>query len=216
MIAITGGTGELAKEVAELLLSSKKSIMVYGRNVNLNPSLSNVFEQISDYSTIHFSNNFDTLVVTNGDFIFKNFQDLTLAEIEEQIAANFSAVVKIIWAFLRNSRSDRRRDIFVIGSTAAYDLGPGASLYGASKLAIKGLLQALNKEYSKIDTRFTFISFSTVNNSMGKLVPDQDPTTLLALEDVAKEIVMRVLRRKNYFEPEVILRRRSIQEHRHQ
>ncbi len=213
MIAITGGSGQLATQVAKCLLDSRESIRVYGRSVNVNLELANVYEQVLDYSKISFPKEVNALVITNGFFVFKNFEEMSLSEIEEQITANFSVVTKLIWSFLKNSQFEKRRDVFVIGSTAAYDLGEGASIYGASKLALKGLLAALGKEYSKIDTRFSFISFSTINNSMGKLVLDQDPTTLLELDEVAKEIAGRVLRRKNYFEPEVILRRRFIQEH---
>jgi hypothetical protein len=48
---------------------------------------------------------------------------------------------------------------------------------------------------------------------MGKLVPDQIQETLLELGELSKEITLRVTRDTNYFEPETILRRRFIQEH---
>mgnify|MGYP003337381078 FL=1 len=62
-------------------------------------------------------------------------------------------------------------------------------------------------------SRFTYISFSTVKNSMGSLVPDQIPETLLDMSELAQEISMKLLRRSNYFEPEIVIRRRFIQDH---
>jgi hypothetical protein len=48
---------------------------------------------------------------------------------------------------------------------------------------------------------------------MGRNVPDQINETLLSLDNIVKEIIYRIINKENYFEPEVIIRRRSIQEH---
>lgn len=213
MILITGGSGEVAQQVALKLLEAKQSIRIYGRDdVNESPLL-NYFEKVDNYNNLNVDQRADALLVTNGSFIFKNFEEMSESEIGHLISSNLDSVIKVIWQFLRITNKKVPRDIFVIGSTAAYDLGPSAAVYGACKLALKGLLQSLNKEYQQSDTRFSFISFSTVDNSMGRLVPDQVIPTLLNIQDVSAEIASRILRRKNYYEPEVILRRRFIQEH---
>ena len=213
MILITGGSGEVAQQVALKLLEAKQSIRIYGRGyVNESPLL-NYFEKVDNYNNLDVDQRADALLVTNGSFIFKNFEEMSESEIGHLISSNLDSVIKVIWQFLKKTNINAPRDIFVIGSTAAYDLGPKAAVYGACKLALKGLLQSLNKEYQQSDTRFSFISFSTVDNSMGRLVPDQVTPTLLNIQDVSAEIANRILRRKNYYEPEVILRRRFIQEH---
>ena len=48
---------------------------------------------------------------------------------------------------------------------------------------------------------------------MGSKVPDQITETLLDLDQLTEEIIFRVLRNKNYFEPEIVIRRRFIQDH---
>ena len=213
MILITGGSGEVAQQVALKLLEAKQSIRIYGRgDVNESPLL-NYFEKVDNYNNLDVDQRADALLVTNGSFIFKNFEEMSESEIGHLISSNLDSVIKVIWQFLRTTDKNAPRDILVIGSTAAYDLGPKAAVYGACKLALKGLLQSLNKEYQQSDTRFSLISFSTVDNSMGRLVPDQVTPTLLNIQDVSAEIANRILRRKNYYEPEVILRRRFIQEH---
>jgi NADP-dependent 3-hydroxy acid dehydrogenase YdfG len=213
MILITGGSGEVAQQVALKLLEAKHLIQIYGRgDVNESPLLDH-FEKVDNYNNLNIAQRADALLVTNGSFIFKNFEEMSESEIGQLISSNFDSVIKIIWQFLKKTNINAPRDIFVIGSTAAYDLGPGAAVYGACKLALKGLMQSLNKEYQQSDTRFSFISFSTVDNAMGRLVPDQVTSTLLNTQDVSAEIANRILRRKNYYEPEVILRRRFIQEH---
>ena len=213
MILITGGSGEIAQSVAHNLIQFEKKFEIYGRGEVSNSSLAQHFRKVDSYDEIKFNRQSDTLLVTNGSFIFKRFEELSEDEINVQLVSNLESVIKIVWNFLRATNQTQSRNIYVVGSTAAYDLGAKAALYGACKLALKGFLQALNREYAHTDTRFTYISFSTVDNSMGKLVPDQISSTLLKIEEVSEEITLRILRRRNYYEPEVILRRRFIQEH---
>jgi len=213
MIAITGGSGEIAQQVALDLSKTQEQFRIYSRSKEKHSFAAENTIQVDSYDEIAFDDRMDTLLVTNGSFIFKRFEELSEDEINTQLVSNLESVVKIVWNFLRATNQSQSRDIYVVGSTAAYDLGAKAALYGACKLALKGFLQALNREYAHTDTRFTYISFSTVDNSMGKLVPDQISSTLLNIEEVSEEITLRILRRRNYYEPEVILRRRFIQEH---
>jgi NADP-dependent 3-hydroxy acid dehydrogenase YdfG len=212
MIAITG-SGEIAISVARNLIQTGHEICVYGRQHKIAPDIEKYYRKLDQYRSINFDSKADTLLVTNGSFILNQFEKLTASEIDELVESNFGVVTNIVQRFLQQTTRDIRRDVIVLGSTAAYDLGPSASVYGASKLALKGLLTSLNKEYTKTNTRFSYISFSTVDNSMGNLVPDQIQETLLELGEISKEITLRVTRETNYFEPEAILRRRFIQEH---
>ena len=212
MIAITG-SGEIALAVTSLLIQKQFPVKVHGRHEISASDVMDVYESVSNYRSIIFDSTSSSLLVTNGNFNFNQFESLQEGEIDELIESNFTVVANIIQRFLQQTRHQSKRDVFVLGSTAAYDLGPFASVYGASKLALKGLLISLNKEYAKTNTRFSFISLSTVNNSMGKLVPDQLEDTLLDLNEISEEIVSVITRNTNYFEPEIILRRRFIQEH---
>jgi NADP-dependent 3-hydroxy acid dehydrogenase YdfG len=213
MIAITGGSGEIASRLAELLLAQEMSVILYGRSANPNVKLAGVYRQIMNYDSVSLNSDIDSIVITNGTFRLASLTELTHEEIDELVEANFTNIVKIIQTFLTQTRADVRRNIFVLGSTSVYDLSPKTGLYSASKLALKGLIQVLNKEFAETDTRFSYISFSTVDNKMGRNVPDQINETLLSLDNIAKEIIYRIINKENYFEPEVIIRRRSIQEH---
>lgn len=212
MINITGGMGNLATCIADELISRNLDFVLHGRKTCL-PKYNAYYNKLIDYEDIVFKKTSRILVVTNGFFQYVKFEKTSNQEITDLIRANYDVVVRLVWNFLKQTDASLRRDIFVMGSTAAYDLGPNAGLYGASKLALRGLLESLNREYSNQDTRFSLISFSTINNEMGSLVPDQDPSTLLESDSIAKEICDRVMRDSNYYEPEIIFRRRFIQRH---
>jgi len=213
MIVVTGGSGELAQAIGIELAKRGTQFRLISRKSERKRQLVIPVEVVESYNLLSIDAKVDTLLITNGFFIFKSLEQLSSEQLNELIEANFSSVVSIMRRFLKDSNSSRQRDVFVVGSTAAYDLGAGASIYGALKLGIKGLLQSLNKEYASVNTRFSLISFSTIDNSMGRLVPDQDPSTLLNLQELASEICDQLTRKRNYFEPEVILRRRFIQDH---
>lgn len=215
MICITGGSGEVASALATEFLSRKQPVKLYSRSkikcFNGNKNFS--FEQVVDYSKINFDEDICTLVVTNGSFLFKNFENLEITEILNLVESNFTSVTYIIRNYLKQTNIKNKRNIFVFGSTAAYDLGAATNVYSALKLAIKGLLIALNKEYENSDTRFSFISTSTINNKMGNLVPGQTKNTLLSPQELSSLLVDKILVEANYFEPEIVIRRRHIQRH---
>jgi short-subunit dehydrogenase len=212
MIAITG-SGDIARSIANLLITQKSNFVMYGRSGKATEIESDHYKKIDDYSKIQYDENINNLLITNGSFLISNFVNYTLNEIDELITANFAIVAKIIWKFLNDTKKNRNKNIFVLGSTAAYDLGINTSLYASSKLATKGLLQVLNKEFIDENIKFTYISFSTVKNKMGLKVPGQDINSLIDIKNLAEEILIRVFRTENYYEPEVIIRRKFIQSH---
>jgi hypothetical protein len=73
-----------------------------------------------------------------------------------------------------------------------------------------GFIRAMNDEYSNTDTRFRLFSMGTMNTEMGALLVDQDSTSFLQPEDVADRMIASLTSTSNIFEPEVIMRRRSI------
>jgi short-subunit dehydrogenase len=75
---------------------------------------------------------------------------------------------------------------------------------------VLGLVRALNDEYRDTDTRFWLFSMGTMNTEMGATLADQDPSSFLQPEDVAARIVSSISSESNLFEPEVIMRRRTI------
>jgi NADP-dependent 3-hydroxy acid dehydrogenase YdfG len=212
LIAITG-SGEIANSVADLLIAQANNFVMYGRNCITTSSKTKHYIKVDNYAEIEFDNSINNLLITNGSFMLCNFTNYKSIEIDELITANFLVVAKIIWKFLNDTKKNKNKNIFVLGSTAAYDLGVNTSLYSSSKLAIKGLLQVLNKEFADENIKFTYISFSTVKNTMGLKVPGQDVSSLIDIKSLAAEILGRVLRTDNYYEPEVIIRRKLIQSH---
>jgi NAD(P)-dependent dehydrogenase (short-subunit alcohol dehydrogenase family) len=73
-----------------------------------------------------------------------------------------------------------------------------------------GLVRALNDEYAKTGKRFWLFSMGTMDTEMGRVLTDQDPTSFLSPDAVARRVVSTLTAADNLFEPEVVIRRRSI------
>lgn len=105
---------------------------------------------------------------------------------------------------------DQRQDFCYVGSTSAYAGFANTSVYCAVKHGLLGFVRAMNDEYGKSDARFWLFSMGTMNTEMGAQLVDHDPTSFLRPGDIAQRIVDSVSSRSNVFEPEVLMRRRSI------
>jgi short-subunit dehydrogenase len=105
---------------------------------------------------------------------------------------------------------DERRDFCYIGSTSAYAGFSNTSVYCAVKHGLLGFVRAMNDEYSKTDVRFWLFSMGTMNTEMGAALVEQDSTSFLQPKDVADRMIAAITSASNLFEPEVIMRRRSI------
>src|SRR6266511_3031385 len=88
----------------------------------------------------------DVLVNNAGYSLLGNFEDLTTADIERQLATNFYCVVYVMRAVLPGMRTQRSRHIINISAVAGGVGFKPCPAYGASKFAVEGLSLAVPPE----------------------------------------------------------------------
>ena len=164
--------------------------------------------------------NYEAVDVANLDWsraflVFSSFLqapllDSTEAEIREQISANLTVQILVARKLLHSIKNDftSRRDIVFIGSTSAYTGFAGSSSYCASKFGLRGFVESLNAEYAGSNIRFWLASMGSMNNEMGRRVPNVKQEHLLSPIEVARDIVHAVVRDTSAFQPEIVIRRR--------
>ena len=208
---VTGASGSVATACINVLLSNKFSIDAYSRS-DLHIKDENVnFKKVSDYNDINFElKDCECLLLAQGYFDYALIKDMSVEDLEKIIEANFTSQIKILHAFLKQAIKKERIDVVILGSTNVYEAGPGTVVYGAAKAGILGLVKALNKEYSETDIRFWLVSFGTLANEMGSKVPNQEYGSLLNVEMVAQEIFNKINHKGNFWQPEIVIRRRHI------
>jgi short-subunit dehydrogenase len=212
--SITGANGDVANHIIDQLNKTDNQLHLYSTRKNKFEANKKVFfNELADYLNIDFSFNSNKLLVCNGVFKFGKFISDSNDSISDLVTGNFTSILQIVNQYLKATESVEKRDIYILGSTAAYDLGADVAVYAASKFGLRGFVTSLNKEYSQFNTRFTLISFGTVNNEMGLKVPNQDQSTLLKPQNLAEQIVNIMESELEIHQPEIVIRRRFTQVH---
>ena len=210
--AITGASGSVSQALLKFLANEEQfAISAFSRSGIQYVPANCRFIQVDNYDSIEFKNqNFDGLLITQGSFKYKDFVEFSKEEIMESLQANLISQIMTVNNYLKNCKVDKPNKIIILGSTNAYDSGKGTVLYGVAKSALLTFVKALNNEYKDTEIKFTLFSTGTINNPMGRKVPNQDPASLLDLDLIAKRIYEIMIDESTAFEPEVIIRRRHI------
>jgi len=95
----------------------------------------------------------DILINNAGIGLFENFLDAPLNHQMEEIDLNVRAVVSLTHAFAPGMVAVRHGGIINIASTAAFQPGPGAGIYAASKAFVLFFSEALSFELQKSGVR---------------------------------------------------------------
>lgn len=153
----------------------------------------------------------DAYVLPQAVFLKKPLAQTSDEEIDAVIGVGLTDIAKCLRTLLAiPAAADQRIDYGIIGSTSAYAGFKDTALYCAAKHGLVGLVRALNEEYAATGRRFWLFSMGTMDTEMGRLLTDQDPSSFLPPKTVAERIVEAVAAPSNLFEPEVVIRRRTI------
>ena len=153
----------------------------------------------------------DLYVFPQGKFLSKPFYATSPEQMSDVVSAGLMSIMVRLSECLRiPAAQDTRVDYVIIGSTSSYQGFTETAVYCAVKHALVGLVQALNDEYKNTNRRFWLFSPGTMDTDMGRQVTDQDPSTFLSPDDVAEQIVATVTNPSNMFQPEIVIRRRTV------
>ena len=209
--AVTGASGSIGSECIVQLVREGNKVLGFSRK-SMEFNSPNFFpSKITNYDNIDFrGETFRGIIIAQGFFHFEELKKLDNQDLENIIEANFLSQIHIVKNFLKHADEKVRTDVVILGSTSAFHAGRGTTVYGAAKSGMLGFVRALNEEYKDTDIRFWFVSTGTLSNKMGAKVPNQDPSSLLDPELIAKRIIDAVTSETNLWEPEIIIRRRHI------
>lgn len=220
---ICGASGGLATAVAEALLEigweldlvtrRSRAATVRGHFASaISQGKANVLEVEQDYEDFGPAAHYDAHFFFPALFSPSPLIGMDSHGIEEEIRVGLLSPVELTRKLLLASppAAGQRQDFCYIGSTSAYAGFANTSVYCAVKHGLLGFVRAMNDEYKQSDVRFWLFSMGTMNTEMGAQLVDQDPTSFLDPADVAQRIVQAVTSKSNLFEPEILMRRRTI------
>ena len=120
--SITGAGSNIGKSIIESLSEKESSLHLYSTQTNSYSIKNNlIYNKVLNYENLNFPQNSNKLLVCNGNFQFGKFESESTNLIAELVYANFTVVLQIINQFLKATVDVKKRDIYILGSTAAYD-----------------------------------------------------------------------------------------------
>lgn len=97
-------------------------------------------------SILESDHQIDALVHCAGISVAGSIEDVSIAEVESQLATNYLGAVRVVQAVLPAMRRAGRGNIVVVGSIGGLIGLPFIGHYSASKFALDGMMQALRIE----------------------------------------------------------------------
>ena len=222
-VLIVGASGGLASSLADAFFERGHSIDLVTREarretaerrhaVALASGRARLFAVRDRYSEFDPCGAYAACVFTPALFSPRPLADTDDAGIEAEIAVGLADPIRLTRKMLARHTPGpgERRDYCYIGSTSAYAGFRNTAVYCAVKHGLVGFVRAMNDEYAHTDVRFWLFSMGTMDTEMGSQLTDQDPATFLQPHEVAGRIADAVSSPANLFEPEVLIRRRTI------
>jgi NAD(P)-dependent dehydrogenase (short-subunit alcohol dehydrogenase family) len=220
---VFGGSGGLATALTMELVERQWQVDVVTRGAkcrvveqhhakSISAGMIRVFTVAERYADFRPAQAYDSHFFTQALFLPSPLTAMNVDSIQQEVQVGLTEPIQLTRNLLTQypPAAGERRDYCFIGSTSAYAGFRNTSVYCVVKHGLLGFVRAMNDEYSTSGARFWLCSMGTMNTEMGAQLKDQDPSSFLQPEDVAKRIVDAVCSPSNLFEPEMLIRRRTI------
>lgn len=180
---ITGGTGDIGQEIAELMrqegaipLLLSRTASKYAVDLTSAEETQKIFAQLANEH-----GPLDGLINCIGLFKLKEVAQLTSSEIEELIATNFTSII----LSCKYAEIKTGGNIINIASSAYSRGRKGYAVYSAAKAAVVNFTQALSEERTDLLIN-TLIPQRTHTRMRSAYFPNEDPALLLTPNQVAE------------------------------
>jgi NAD(P)-dependent dehydrogenase (short-subunit alcohol dehydrogenase family) len=220
---VFGGSGGLATALTVALVERQWQVDVVTRGAkrllierrhskSIEEGTVRVITVAERYADFHPVQAYDSHFFTQALFSPRPLTEMDGHSIQQEVQVGLTEPIQLTRNLLAEypPSAGERRDYCFIGSTSAYAGFRNTSVYCVVKHGLLGFVRALNDEYASSGARFWLCSMGTIDTEMGAQLKDQDPSSFLQPDDVAKRIVDAVCSTSNLFEPEILIRRRTI------
>lgn len=199
---ITGGSKGIGKAIATLFAQKGFTVTITGRNEDsLKEAVTSLEGDGHSYVVGDVSSeesakklrdtvsSVDVLVNNAGFGIFKNVEDLSKDEFEDQLAVNVTGVFLTTKYLLPLFKEQNKGSIITISSMAAQSSFAGGTAYTATKWGVEGFMGSLKKELRDTKVKCGTVLPGSVDTHFFDDLPfGPTPDRHLDAEDVARTV----------------------------
>ncbi|MFM0737267.1 SDR family NAD(P)-dependent oxidoreductase [Paraburkholderia xenovorans] len=158
---ITGASGGLGVALTEKVLAQGHSVIAAVRRVDAMQALKQKYPELLELEAVDLMSreqiqaaaarhpDVDVVVNNAGGAVIGAMEEMTEADIEQQIGLNLLAPIHVTRAFLPALRSKKRGTFIHVSSVGGRAAFPSGSLYHAAKFGLEGFAEALNLEIAE-------------------------------------------------------------------
>jgi 2-C-methyl-D-erythritol 4-phosphate cytidylyltransferase len=186
VIVVLGGSYGIGAEIARIAKACGATVVAHGRSsTGLHvQDLSAIEKALDDVEQRH--GRVDAVILTAGVLKIGALATTSAEEIDESIAVNYTAAVKVAKASYPHLA--RTHGHLLLFTSSSYTRGrENYSLYSSSKAAVVNLTQALSEEWAGEGIKVNVVNPERTETPMRKnAFGDEPPGTLLSAEQVAE------------------------------
>jgi NAD(P)-dependent dehydrogenase (short-subunit alcohol dehydrogenase family) len=155
---ITGASGGLGLALTEKVLAQGHPVVAAVRRIEAMQSLQQAYPDLLKVESVDLTDreqvqaaaarhpDADVVVNNAGGAVIGAIEEMSEAEIEQQIALNLLAPIHVTRAFLGVLRAKKRGTFIHVSSVGGRAAFPGGSLYHAAKFGLEGFAEAVSQE----------------------------------------------------------------------
>ena len=155
---ITGASGGLGLALTEKVLAQGHPVVAAVRRIEAMQSLQQAYPDLLKVESVDLTDreqvqaaaarhpDADVVVNNAGGAVIGAIEEMSEAEIEQQIALNLLAPIHVTRAFLGALHAKKRGTFIHVSSVGGRAAFPGGSLYHAAKFGLEGFAEAVSQE----------------------------------------------------------------------
>lgn len=209
-IVLTGASGGIGRPLCVRLVGQGAKVVAVGRNTHRLAMLADalpsgtVFPVAADIGTSAGRQELleqvaamtvppSILVVGHAGAAFGLFADQTDRSLEQLMQTNLVGSLLLIHALLPALERQPKASVAVIGSTFGSLAYPGFAAYSASKFGLRGLVEALGREYAGSNVSFQYLSPRATSTDFNSASVDAMNAELGVTCDSADDVALALL-----------------------
>lgn len=210
-VLLTGASGGIGAALCDALVESGARVVAVGRNearlqqlaqkystVKVLPLVADLADENGRTHIITAVSQLpqtpSVIVLAHAQSAFGLFEDQTMPDLQSLIETNLLAPMDLIHRLLPVLKLHPQAAVVAVGSTFGSLAFPGFAAYSATKFGLRGLIEALSREYADTSLQFQYLSPRATRTAFNTPQVDAMNLEMKVTQDNPAEVAAQLVR----------------------